>query len=188
MSTGFLEERRNALEESFFKQLDEKLRERMKQKRAAAATKSALAAVSSITNDAVLDHLVALNISASTLAALSLIPLVEVAWSDDRMDEDERKAILGAAAASGVTRGSESCAMLESWLAKQPDPGLLKAWKEYVRAVSHTMDARARTAWKMELLAHTHHVAQSAGGVLGFGNRLSKGEKIVLKELEAAFE
>ena len=44
-------------------------------------------------------RLVEIGIRSDTLAALCLIPLVEVAWADGRLDPPEREALLAAAAA-----------------------------------------------------------------------------------------
>jgi len=60
-----------------------------------------LAEASGLTDIDLVDRLVGLGIRASTLAALTLVPLIEVAWADDRMEAKERDAILAAAAATG---------------------------------------------------------------------------------------
>jgi uncharacterized membrane protein YebE (DUF533 family) len=66
--------------------------------------KEALAAASGITDDAVLDRLAAFNLGADTLAALSVAPLVVVAWADGGIDDKERSAVLAGAAEAGLGR------------------------------------------------------------------------------------
>jgi hypothetical protein len=61
-------------------------------------------AASGITDDALLDKLVALNLHGETLAALSLDPLVMVAWADGHIDKGERIALLSAASGGGCTK------------------------------------------------------------------------------------
>jgi hypothetical protein len=103
MSDEILGDRGKALEEMFFAQESEKLRKSMQEKEELRDKKEALSATSGITDAAVLEHLVALGIGSDTLAALSLVPLVEVAWADGTMDESERSAILSAAEDSGIS-------------------------------------------------------------------------------------
>ena len=79
MSDEILGDRGKALEEMFFAQESEKLRKTLQEKEEVRNKKETLSATSGITDDAVLEQLVALDIRSDTLAALSLVPLVEVA-------------------------------------------------------------------------------------------------------------
>lgn len=184
MSDQILGDRGKALEDIFFAKESEKLREAMREKEEAKNRKEALSAASGISDDAVLEQLVALDIRSDTLAALSLVPLVEVAWADGTMDDSERSAILSAAADSGLS--AESASLLDGWLATQPSNQVLSAWKNYVSALTNTMDASARDSLKQELLSRARAVAESAGGFLGIG-KISREEEDKLEELERAF-
>ena len=184
MNDGFLGDRRKALEDSFFARENEKLRKALQDKEAAKNKKEALAAASGITDDAVIEHLVSLNIRSDTLAALSLIPLVEVAWADGTMDDNERIAILSAAKDAGLS--GESAALLDDWLATRPSDKVLSAWKDYISALANTMDAQAKDKLKHELLGRARAVAEAAGGFLGIG-KISSGEEAKLEELARAF-
>lgn len=52
--------------------------------------KQALSAASGVTDDGLLDKLVALNLQGDALAALSQAPLVLVAWADGRIDSNDQ--------------------------------------------------------------------------------------------------
>ena len=184
MNDGFLGDRRKALEDSFFAKENEKLRKALREKEEAKNKKEALSAASGITDDAVLEHLLALNIRSDTLAALSLVPLVEVAWADGTMDDSERIAILSAAKDAGLS--GDSAALLDGWLATRPSDKVLSAWKEYVSALASTMDAAAKDKLKQELLGRARTVAESASGFLGIG-KISREEEDKLEELAGAF-
>ena len=95
-------DRRNKLEEAFFAKENEKLRQRLREADEAKSRKEALAAASGITDDAVLERLAALGLGGGALAALSLVPLVMVAWAEGNIDDKERSALLSAAAEMGV--------------------------------------------------------------------------------------
>ncbi len=184
MSDEILGDRRKALEESFFAKESDKLRKALQEKEEAKNKKDALSAASGITDDAVLEQLVALDIRSDTLAALSLVPLVEVAWADGTMDDSERSAILSAAKDAGLS--GESAALLDGWLATRPSYKVLSAWKDYVSALASTMDAAAKDKLKQELLGRARAVAESAGGFLGIG-KISSEEEDKLEELARAF-
>ena len=64
---------------------------------------------------------------------------------------------------------------------------LLDAWKSYIAAVKESADATAFGQLKTKVLATAQTVAESAGGLLGFGNKTSDAEKKVLDDLASAF-
>jgi hypothetical protein len=187
MSEEFLGDRRKALEEEFFAKHNQQLLRQLRETTAAKAKHEALAAASGITDAAVLAQLAAVGLSSETVAALSLVPLVEVAWADGRLDDKERGALLAAAEHAGLSKDSASYQLLEEWSRQRPSPRLLAAWKAYVAALSRMLDVQATQALKQDLLGRAREVAEAAGGFLGLGKRISSAEQAVLTELEQAF-
>jgi hypothetical protein len=184
MSDEILGDRGKALEEMFFARESEKLRKTLQEKEEVRDKKEALSATSGITDDAVLEQLVTLDIRSDTLAALSLVPLVEIAWADGTMDDSERSAILSAAEDAGIS--DESAALLDGWLVTQPGSEMLSVWKDYISALTSTLDTAARDNLEQELLGRARRVAESAGGFLGIGT-ISPDEEDKLEELARAF-
>jgi hypothetical protein len=184
MDQEFLGDRRKALEESFFSKENEKLRQALRQKEAIKQKEHALSDISGIEDETVLRHLVSLNIGADTLAALTMVPLVQVAWADGDVDAKERAAILEAAEEVGVGKGSPSADLLNEWLKFKPDREILKAWKEYVQALSSTLSPEESRRLRSALLTLGRSVAEASGGVLGFGGKISKAEREVMDEFE----
>jgi hypothetical protein len=187
MTEDFLAERRRALEESFFNKQNEALRLKLREREQASARKEALAAASGISDEATLSRLLALRISSETLAALYLVPLVEVAWADGKIEAAERKALLSAAQGAGMHDGNPSYGLLEGWLAQRPNSELLEAWKQYIRVLTETMDSAAKQTLKRDLVGRAKSVAEAAGGFLGVGGKVSAAEQKVINELEAVF-
>jgi hypothetical protein len=187
MSEEFLGDRRKALEEEFFAKHNRQLLQQFRETTTAKAKREALAAASGITDAAVLEQLAAVDLSTETVAALSLVPLIEVAWADGRLDDKERSALLAAAEQAGLSKDSASYQLLEEWLRERPSPQVLAAWKAYVAELSRTLDDQAKQALKQDLLGRARVVAEAAGGFLGLGNRISSAEQAVLTELEQAF-
>ncbi|MFM0006824.1 hypothetical protein PQR57_38345 [Paraburkholderia dipogonis] len=187
MSKEHLGDRAKAMEESFFARQNEALRQRLRESEDTKIKKQALSAASGITDDGLLDKLVALNLQGEMLAALSLVPLVVVAWADGRIDNGERTAVLSAAEEGGLSKHEVNYQPLEQWLAEPPPPEMLIKWKAYIEALSATLNEEARQALKATLLGRARGIAEAAGGFLGIGSRVSRAEKAVLGELERSF-
>ena len=185
MSADALKDRKDALENEFFARQNAKAREAFQAKIEAQQSRDALAAALGISESSVLDSLVQVGITAETLAALAMIPLVAVAWADGKLDEAEREAIERAADEAHVT--DDHRALLAEWLISAPDASLLDAWKQYAKTLAGEMDAAACDALCTRIVGGARQVAESAGGFLGLGNKTSAREAEVLAELEACF-
>ena len=159
----------------------------MKAEKESKVTRQGLAEVSGIDDAAVLAKLAELDIEAGTWAAISLIPLVEVAWADGKIDEKERDAVLSAAEANGILRGSAAFELLESWLSRRPDARLLEAWGEYIVGLCAKLGDGEKAAVKEKVVGRARAVAEAAGGFLGLGSKVSKEENAVLESLARAF-
>jgi len=176
-----------ALEESFFQVKNTELLDAFRQRLAQQQRKEQLASASGIHDDAVLDRLVASDIRPETLAALTLVPLIEVAWADGRVQSKEHAAVLEAAEQAGIRRNDEAFGLLDAWLAEKPGPDLLETWKQYVAALCESLERDAVERLKHGLLDRARRVAEATGGLLGFGRRVSPEEQAVLEGLERVF-
>ena len=183
-----LADRRKALEEQFFRKQEEAAIAKLRAQREATEAKQALAAVSGISDDALLDRLLQLGIGPRAMAAVSLVPLVEVAWADGTLDPAERDAVLAAAKSAGLETGSTGYELLESWLTHRPGDELKHVWVQFTKWVAASMDAADRNRLKSELLGRARRVAEAAGGFLGLGSKVSRAEEAILTQLAAAFE
>jgi hypothetical protein len=179
--------RARMLEDRFFLDQDRVLIEKHRELKKMEESRQALAAVSGITNQQVLQHLVELKVQAETLASLAVVPLVEVAWADGRIEADERAAIMRASAESGIAQGSPDHDLLERWLARRPEPELLEAWKRYTEGLCELLAPEERESLRAELIDRARRVAEAAGGFLGLTSKVSDAERRVLDSLEAAF-
>jgi hypothetical protein len=181
-----LDSRRRALEEKFFQREKtlqlRKLQTEVERREAA----EALGKASGVTSMAVLEHLVTIGISVDTMIALSLIPLIEVAWADGEMQDAERDAILRAAEKEGVEAKSPAFDLLKGWLKRKPTKDLLEVWIAYVQALTAELTEGDRQALKAEVMGRAWQVADAAGGFLGLGNRISDEESKMLARLDRA--
>lgn len=183
---ALLEQRRIALEEEFFRQDNAKKLEMLREKQARAAIKESLRLESGMTDEGVLDKLVDLDISAETVHALSLVPLVMVGWADGKMQDNEREAILHGAVSKGIDKGSASYELLDNWLQNKPSEELFGAWEGYIAALLSHLTSQQRTVLATQVVDRARDVAKSAGGFLGIA-AISDAEESVLDRLAAAF-
>ncbi len=186
MTRDMMDERRAALEDEFFHKEDQKKLEQMKDKLSVQATREELRKVSGMTDDEVLDKLVGLGLTGKTVAALSLVPLIAVAWADGAIQDNERDAILHGAQGKGMDEGTPGYQLLSSWLSKQPDDSLFEAWLGYINALTSQLNDEQVRLLKKQILNFANLIAGSAGGFLGIG-KVSGSEEKVIAKIEAAF-
>ena len=124
-----LEERGRALENQFFDKENKQKLAVMKEKLDSQTSREELRKASGMSDDAVLDKLVGLGLRANTIAALSLVPLISVAWADGAIQDNERTAILQGAAGKGLEQGTDGYELLQTWLAKHLASGSIDRCK-----------------------------------------------------------
>jgi CRP-like cAMP-binding protein len=132
------------------------------------------------------ETLAGLGIRNETLAALALIPLVRVAWADEHLDEEERRAVLRGAESVGIAEDSPGQALLRAWLEERPDPRIFEAWRDFVAALCARLSIEGQLELREDLLGRAREVAEAAGGFLGVRS-ISRREETVLRELEGVF-
>jgi hypothetical protein len=186
-STDPFKQREIGLEEAFFKERDRQLMEKMRSELSAFEDQKKLAHVTGIVEERVLANLVQAGVRAETLAAVTLIPMVEVAWCDGAVSPEERDAVLNAAVGQGIHPGSAAYELLAHWLAERPDPKIITAWKDYVREMVHLMPKDTIATMKKAALDRCKRVAAAAGGFLGLST-ISKHEQAKIDEIAKAWE
>lgn len=179
-----LHERGKAMEDMFFKEIDDKLIANMRRDLVVKCLRDA----SGIDDTEVLEALMKAGITPETMTSISIVPLVAVAWADRTVADAERAAILQAAETAGLSPGHAGYELMNSWLSERPKSELLEAWKGYIGAIKPNLDPAAFTQLKHSILGRAETVAKSAGGFLGIGNKVSDAEQKVIDTLNRAFD
>jgi len=182
-----LKERGRTLENEFFDKENRHLLERLQATHEHDDQIAALASACGIDDKALLDQLLENGVRGETIAALSLAPLVLVAWADREIAWNERKVILQAAADHSIEPGSAPYELLDHWLESRPSHTLATAWGEYAAHLSRCLGAEEREAFAASTLRRAREVSQAAGGILGIGPATSRDEQAVLDRLAQSF-
>lgn len=186
MSKDAFEARRKSFEEEYFRKKDAQLVDKLKAVFHKKIDKETIRQTTGITDERVLDNLVALNLSGEVMAAFKLFPLVEMAWADGDVDEREARAVLTAAEQDGIRRDSAAYSMLETALKNRPRPDARKAWYAYAKELRKVLNAQEIAEFRNDLLVFARRVAEASGGLLGVAFTVSVNEKKVLEAIERA--
>jgi hypothetical protein len=186
MPEDALEQFARAIEAAFYKKDVVPFRDALAAEEAEAA--GALGRATGIDDPDLLARLAELGIRAETLAALTLIPLVEIAWADGVMDAKERAAVMRGASSCGIAPDSASYRLLEIWTMERPAPEISGIWREFIAAIAKSLGAREREALRAKIIGRARAVAKAAGGFLDATPNVSAEERTALFALDAAFD
>lgn len=130
--------------------------------------------------------LVSEGVSPTTLFAVTMVPLIEVAWADGQVQPAEREALLSGSADHGLHPEQIQYQVAAAWLNEAPPPALFDAWVAYISALDEHLFARERTLLMSMLVARAQDIARAAGGFLGIGS-MNEKEQRVIEKLQDAF-
>lgn len=187
MSHLEFEDRRRALEEQFFLKQNEALVRKLKEASARSATRAEIQELTGISQPHLLDALADMKVGSAATLVMSMFPLIEVAWADGAVSEQEQRLVLEQANALGIRVGTEASIFLAHWLDERPDETWHTLWTQYMGELCQLMSADDRVLLKNELLGRARHVAEASGGILGRGWSVSGAERAVLDRLALAF-
>ena len=183
MSVKLLD-RGKALETEFFNQQDKAAIAALKSSLEKQEATAALSAHVGVKNSDVVAPLVENGITVETFAAITLTPLVLVAWADNHLDDNEKASILEKAKSKGVSE--EIMSVLADWMSKRPSASLKVAWVSFMTEYVQSLEGPHRSALKAEILGDSTDVAASSGGFFGFGG-ISETEQELIDELSSVF-
>ena len=176
------------LEELFFFKKDAALADEKRRLQKMVHDLETLSRISGIADEAILRKLIMLDIHVEVLATLSIIPLVEAAWADGKIDDPEREAILKAAEGFGLVEGQVTRDLFEHALRNPPPKGLVESWIFYMQGLCQLLSKEERRALKKDVLRRARTVAEAESGIKKGAARLSRRKEEALLRLEQAFE
>jgi len=174
--------------DSMFERENEELLAKLREQVAEEEQLENLSRVSGIEDQEVIRGMADLGIHAESLAAITLYPLVCVAYADGVLNKEERELIMKVAHEWNMDPGSPGFEVLEHWLSQGPSEDGFHVWQDYVKAISARMTPQQKEKLRESVVSRCTAVAEAVGDVLGrFGIRKSKQEREKLAEIEATF-
>jgi hypothetical protein len=177
-----------ALEDIFFFEMDLVLIEKKRQLRNMERSLATLSDVSGIADKILLRKLVDLNIQVDVLATLSLIPLIEIAWADGKIDEKERQELAAAASRFGVLKGQVNRELFEHWLNRRPPEAMIESWIYYMQGLCQLLNPAERGILKAGFLQWAQKIAEAETADQKRRARTARRRRDILLRLERAFE
>jgi tellurite resistance protein len=119
--------------------------------------------------------------------AVSLLPLIEVAWADGKVQDAERKLLVEVAARYGLDPGS---AFLKKWLARRPAKAdFLRARTLLLQLWRRAGPGEVRQPETLEqLLDLCLRVAEAAGGLFGILFTVEASERECISEIAGSLQ
>lgn len=183
MADDAMARRGKALEEEYFHRKEKELIEKLRQRRDAEAQRMDLADASGIPNEDILKTLQELGYTRDTVSLLHLVPLVSVAWADNKVSTAERELILEAARLHGIATDSAAYTQLSDWLANRPNNEFIDRTLRVIGDLAGGDQSSERTIERERLFEMSTRIAAATGGILGFGSKISTDEQAVLDRL-----
>jgi hypothetical protein len=177
--------RERALEDEFFHRVDEKLREELRRSMERDKSRESLTNATGLSDNDLLDTLIDAGFQATTLAALSLVPAIFVAWADDKVDQSEREQLQKAAVDHGIAEDGLAWQLLTSWIENKPPKSLWNTWRQYAEAVGKSLSPAASGILADQIVTLSTVVANASGGILGIG-KISSKEREVIEKIKKA--
>jgi hypothetical protein len=159
-------EREHGDEAQYFRRLDEKLLEKMRERAALDEVAQALADKLRVDNRELLNRVLDLGLTRDTGTAILLAPLVQVAWAEGSVSRREREVIFEIAASRGIEVGSGAQAQLEAWLELRPSDALFETALEVMKAGLGVLPVGEREERVREIVDGCKRVAEATGGGL----------------------
>ena len=187
MADDAMAKRGKNLEEDYFHRKEKELIEKLRKRREAEAQRKDLAEGSGISDEEVLATLQDLGYTRDTVLLLHLVPLISVAWADDKVSGPERDLILEAARLRNISEDSAAFKQLNDWLTNRPSEEFVE---QTLRVILNLADTNAPGETEMRrqnLLELCTRVAEASGGILGLG-KISSEEQSVIDRLAQRLE
>lgn len=125
----------------------------------------------------------ALGIQRHNCKAVAVLPLVQVAWADGRIQHAERRVILAAAARYGLgpDTGEE---LVDQWLTRPPSPSYFLLARRVLLALAQRQQYELPTLSTLpQLVQLCETVAAAAGGLFGVFFTVERRERELIEEI-----
>ena len=171
-------------EDEYFRRKDRELVERLRQAKVADQSRHALETRSGIHDPAMLQELEELGFTPETVSLLPIVPVIQVAWAEGGVSDDERRLIVELARQRGIELDSAADRQLSAWLAEKPAE---ETFARATRLIGAVLERHEGHVQADDLLQHCEAIAAASGGILGF-RKVSAEERALLARIAATLK
>jgi hypothetical protein len=168
---------------NFHEKEQELIQKMRRRRRAADEDLEEMSYATGIVDQEVLETLQELGYSAETVRLMPIIPLVQVAWAEGGVTGKERESILEIADARGITPETEAYEQLIAWLEQEPPQEFYDKTLRALRYVLESLPDDLRAEGRQSLIEYCTQIAEVSGGILGFGNKISDEERLLIARI-----
>jgi hypothetical protein len=187
MSDGdFLDDRRRASEDDYFRKKDRELIEKMRQAAAVERTQSELSARTGLNDPALIAELGSLGFTPETIGVLPLVPVVQMAWAEGGITPAERDLLIRLARGRGIAAGSAADQQLNAWMTRRPSDEDFARATRLIRAMLDTGTATDALSAD-DVIKYSESIASASGGLFGIG-KISAEERETLAQIVSALK
>ena len=179
--SDFLDPLRLAHEEEYFQRHNHELIAKLRERQATEAAAVGLKDATGVQDDALIEHLARLGVTRETVAVLHLMPLLEVAWADGVIQDEERALLHGAADEAKLS--GKALEAFEAMILKRPKQIYFDVALEFIRSVLAAMPAAEADKARDNIQTLTETIAQSTGGWFGIFGNVSDEEESALAHI-----
>ena len=184
MENELFKDRGHANEAAYFRQQDAKLIETLRERAPLDQIAAALGEKLQVENPDLLERVRKLGLTVETAPALFLTPLVQVAWVDGSVSNQEFEAVLRLAQQRGIEPDSAVAGQLAAWLQDRPSDAVFDAGLEVIKYGFAVLPEGEREDRIKKVVEACHEVASVSGGglakVLGLASSVSAIEASML--------
>jgi hypothetical protein len=182
MADDAIGQRGRNLEDDYFHRKEKELIEKIRKRREEEAKRQDLAASTGTANAEILQTLHELGYNRDTVLLLHLVPLISIAWADDKVSGAERDLIIEAAKMRGIAEDSAAYAQLNDWLTNRPSEAFLDQTLRVIANLAETNTPEENEMRRNNLLDLATRVASASGGILGLG-KISDEEQALIDRI-----
>ena len=180
-------ERGRTLEEDYFRRREQEVIEKMRRGAAAEAQRRQLGEKAGVADAGVLQDLQELGYTPETVMLLHLVPLIQTAWAEGSVSNQERDLIVQAARSRGIDAGSAADRQLTLWLTERPSDELFDKTLRAIRAILESRSPEERAASERDLLSLCTAIASASGGIFGL-HAVSDDERQILARISQVLD
>jgi hypothetical protein len=166
MSEEIFKGRERGFEAEWANRSDAELIEKLREKGRLEAITEALAKQLQADDPVLLQRTIDLGVTLDTGPAFLLAPLVQVAWAEGNVSQQESDAVMRLATGRGIAEDTPAHAQLLEWLRKRPKDELFDTAIEVIKAGFSVLSPTEREERVAVLLKACQQVAEASGGGL----------------------